>query len=536
MNKPVILCVDDEKIVLISLKEQLKRSLGNDYRIETSESGEDALEIFNELLEDKHEIPVVIADYIMPDMKGDYVLKLMNAISPETRKIMLTGQADIEGVINAVNSANLYRFMSKPWHQEDLVLTVTEAAKSYFQDKQIKEQLKQLMESEEEYRSIFENAIEGIFQSSVTGRFISVNSAFAKTMGYDSPEQLIENITDIKSQLYVIPEKRDEFIRLIKENRIVTGFECEQYRKDKTTIWVSINARPVCDDEGNILFIQGFVEDISVRREKEKAEREREIAEAANKKIMESIHYAKMIQRSLLANSDEIKTYLPDSFFIWEPRDIVGGDIFFTEKLEDGFIVAVVDCTGHGVPGAFMTMIASSGLRKIIRDEGCHNPAEILKRLNHFVKKTLHQDTKYAVSDDGLDAGICFIESESKTARRLVFAGAKLSLFCVHNGEVNVIRGDKQSIGYKRSDLNFNYHDYTVSIEKTMSFYMATDGFADQMGINRRRFGSGQFRELLKVISSLPFEKQREMMIEAYEAHKGSRPRQDDVTVAGFGF
>ncbi len=262
----------------------------------------------------------------------------------------------------------------------------------------------------------------------------------------------------------------------------------------------------------------------------------RKAAEQANKKITDSLNYAKLIQRSLLANLDVVKTYIPNSFFIWEPRDIVGGDIFFTEKLEDGFIVAVADCTGHGVPGAFMTMIASSGLRKIIRDEGCHNPSEILKRLNHFVKKTLHQDTAYALSDDGLDAGICFIETEGRPERRLVFAGAKQSLFYVHNGEVTVVKSDKQSIGYKRSDLNFNFTDHRVHIEKGMHFYMATDGFADQLDVNDRRLGTRRFRNLLKAISHLPFEKQRELLIEAYEAHKSSRQRQDDVTVAGFGF
>ncbi len=393
-----------------------------------------------------------------------------------------------------------------------------------------------LQEAEKKYRSIFENAVEGIFQSEPDGRIIRANPAFARIMGYESPESLILSHAGITDRSYLNPEHRGEIRSILDRDRWIMGFETQLFRKDRSTIWVTVSARSVSDIDGNVLYFEGSITDITEHKEKEKAEIKREIAEAANRKIMESIHYAKMIQRSLLTDPDEIRTYLPDSFFIWEPRDIVGGDIFFTEKLEDGFVIALVDCTGHGVPGAFMTMIASSGLRKIIRDEGCHDPAEILKRLNHFVKKTLHQDTKYAVSDDGLDAGICFIESESRTARRLVFAGAKLSLFFVHNGEVNVIRGDKQSIGYRRSDLNFDFTDHTILIEKGTVFYMASDGFTDQLDGRDRRFGTGRFRELLKTIASLPFEKQREMLLEAYEAHKRNKPRQDDVTVAGFGF
>ena len=278
----------------------------------------------------------------------------------------------------------------------------------------------------------------------------------------------------------------------------------------------------------------------------------REAADAVNKKITDSLNYAKLIQSSLLANMDVVKTYMPNSFFIWEPRDIVGGDIFFAEKLEDGFIVAVIDCTGHGVPGAFMTMIAISALRRIIRDDGCHDPAEILKRLNFIVKTTLHQDKAYALSDDGLDAGICFVREQTADGRSqkipveacafqtatcsLTFAGAKLSLFYVHNHEVNVIAGDKQSIGYRRSDLNFNFSDRTICIEKGTVFYMASDGFTDQLDGRDRRFGSRRFRELLKKIAHLPFKKQREILLAAFEVHKGNNQRQDDVTVACFGF
>ena len=140
MKKPVILCVDDEKNILDSLKKQLKLHVGNAYNIETAESGEEALELVQELQEASIEIPVVIADHIMPGMKGDELLIAIHRQLPRTLTIMLTGQANADAVGNAINSANLYRYIAKPWSQKDLTLTVEKAIQSYFQDKQLAEQ------------------------------------------------------------------------------------------------------------------------------------------------------------------------------------------------------------------------------------------------------------------------------------------------------------------------------------------------------------------------------------------------------------
>ncbi|MEK0178481.1 MAG: adenylate/guanylate cyclase domain-containing response regulator [Oscillatoriales cyanobacterium] len=137
MIKQVIICVDDEKTVLKSLKTELKDALGNTYRIEIAEGGEDALELIAELMEDGYEIPLIISDYVMPDMKGDELLRRVHQLSPKTLKVMLTGQATIEAVGNAIKNAKLYRYIGKPWQTEDLKLTVTEAVHSYSQDKKL---------------------------------------------------------------------------------------------------------------------------------------------------------------------------------------------------------------------------------------------------------------------------------------------------------------------------------------------------------------------------------------------------------------
>lgn len=139
MAKPTILCVDDEDIVLRSLREQLKNVFRGEYDIEIADSGEMAIEIVNDLRSSKVELPVIIADQVMPKMKGDELLATVFFLTPYTRSVMLTGQADAQAVGNAVNRANLFRYMGKPWEREDLVITVKEAIRSFYQDKTLEE-------------------------------------------------------------------------------------------------------------------------------------------------------------------------------------------------------------------------------------------------------------------------------------------------------------------------------------------------------------------------------------------------------------
>ncbi len=252
----------------------------------------------------------------------------------------------------------------------------------------------------------------------------------------------------------------------------------------------------------------------------------------ANEEIMQSIRYAEMIQRSMLPGLDIFKTNVPDSFVIWMPRDIVGGDIIYADFTNTGIVVALVDCTGHGVPGAFMSMIASSGLRKIISDEGCNDPAEILKRLNYFVKKSLQQDSKTAESDDGMDVAVCYF---SKRDQAVTFAGAKQPLFIIDNEMINMINGDRQSIGYKKSDLEFNYTNHKINLKDGMSFYLTTDGFVDQFGGEKRRiFGKKRLKQVLLENHHKPYDSQRKALMKAHYDYRGDNDRQDDITLLGW--
>lgn len=257
--------------------------------------------------------------------------------------------------------------------------------------------------------------------------------------------------------------------------------------------------------------------------------------EAANEKIISSIRYAGIIQYAMLPEPSAISSFLPNSFFIWEPRDIVGGDIYVCEKLDTGIIVALIDCTGHGVPGAFMTMLASSGMRRIIREERLFRPSDILKRMNYLMKSSLQQDKENPRSDDGLDAAVCYFDENEKT---LYFSGARIPLFYIDQGELHIVKGDRQSIGYVSSDLSYEFS--TVSIDNkdlSKTFYLATDGFVDQHGgEEKQRFTNKGLHTLLIENYQLPFAEQSQVLIDALERHRGNTQRTDDVTVAGFKF
>jgi serine phosphatase RsbU (regulator of sigma subunit) len=253
---------------------------------------------------------------------------------------------------------------------------------------------------------------------------------------------------------------------------------------------------------------------------------------AINQKLLSSIQYAKVIQSALLPNMTLVKNFLPQHFLLWMPRDIVGGDMVYINQVHDGFFVCILDCTGHGVPGALMTMIATTHLKRITQDEGLRDPNKILNRLNLLVKDSLQQDVAGAESDDGLDAAICFVQPQED---KLLFAGARLSLMYVQDQDIKVIRGDKHSLGYKKSDTNFVFTTHTINSVKNITFYLTTDGYTDELGGDKRLpFGNQQLKKLLLANYHLDVKIQKTALSDAMREHKANHDRQDDITVIGF--
>ena len=524
-----ILVVDDEPVNLQVIVNHL--SLQH-YIIVSASSGTEALA----LIEDGLKPDIILLDVMMPKMTGYEVTKKLRERwqADELPILLLTAKNQLADlVVGLETGANDY--LTKPVSKDELLARI----KTHIHIKELQAQaLRLAKENEERLRQFLEAMPVGVFVLDANGQphFINETALRILSKGLETdatPEQLPEVYQGYiagTDQLY--PTERQPLVQALRGHK--TSIDDMEIHQDNRIIPVEVRGTPIFDERGKITYAIAALQDISERLKREKAERAREAAEAVNKAIMESIQYAKIIQSALLPNMEQVKTTLPKSFFLWMPRDIVGGDMLYTELFEDSFIVALMDCTGHGVPGAFMTMVASTNLRRIIKDEGCHEPSDILKRLNFLVKTSLQQDTEYARSDDGLDAAICLVKPHEKT---LTFAGAKLPLYSINNEQLKVIKGDKQSLGYKKSDLSFTFTTHTVKIEQGMSCYLTTDGFIDQLGGPKRfPFGNKRFKNLLMENCHHTFDEQSERLLQAFNEYKGDNDRQDDVTVVGFGF
>ncbi|MCP4701941.1 MAG: EAL domain-containing protein [Gammaproteobacteria bacterium] len=249
MKKPVILCVDDEKTVLVSLKQQLKRHLGDDYVIETAQDGVEALEILEEIQEEKREFPLVISDHLMPGMTGDELLKRFHFRSPDTLKILLTGQASAAAVGNAVNCANLYRYISKPWEQTDFNLTVSEALRSYCLNKQ-------LQESEQRYRDLYHEKPSIYFTVDADSVVLSVNRFGARQLGYTIAELIGTRLTDLLHPNDVEVGRKYLQICLAKPDMLHKQ-EIRKICKNGSELWMRESARAIRTPKGeqNVLIV-----------------------------------------------------------------------------------------------------------------------------------------------------------------------------------------------------------------------------------------------------------------------------------------
>ncbi|MDF2569526.1 MAG: protein serine/threonine phosphatase [Sporomusa sp.] len=271
---------------------------------------------------------------------------------------------------------------------------------------------------------------------------------------------------------------------------------------------------------------------ITAEMEKQVKKRTRELVEK-NQKIIDSIEYAQRLQESILATPEELKDVFSDYFILWKPRDIVGGDFYWMRRLDTKrCLLAVVDCTGHGVPGAFMTMAVNSVLKHIV-DQGITEPASIIAEVNRRMKEILYRNNQAQITDDGLDIGICYIEQD----KQLMYAGAKLSLYIYRENEVHILKGDRKSIGYRRSsnDLQFTNHVWTV--EAGDKLYLTTDGYIDQNGgVKDYPFGKKMLGKVIQEQGKIGLSQQREAFEQVLNEYMGNESQRDDITMIGFSF
>jgi len=251
-----------------------------------------------------------------------------------------------------------------------------------------------------------------------------------------------------------------------------------------------------------------------------------------NKSITDSIVYAKRIQEALLPSLDIYKRIMPGSFILLKPKDIVSGDFYWINEKKDKIFLAVVDCTGHGVPGAFMSIIGFELLRKITDDEGVEGADEILQHLDDGVATTFGKASENTKLKDGMDIALCVIDKKKKV---LEYAGAFRPLYLIRDNKIEEIRGDRFSVGLLEEGESDKITKTTIKLQKDDIFYMFSDGYADQFGgPDGKKYKYRRFRHLLLTIHKLPLDQQLTYFDRSFEDWKGEHEQVDDVLIVGF--
>ncbi|MBB6461731.1 two-component regulator propeller domain-containing protein [Flammeovirga kamogawensis] len=255
-----------------------------------------------------------------------------------------------------------------------------------------------------------------------------------------------------------------------------------------------------------------------------------------NKHITDSIRYAKTMQQAILPLDDSFESIFANHFVLFKPKDIVSGDFYWvsTRNKDGKTFVASVDCTGHGVPGAFMSMVGMALLNKIVNENGESNPIKILEKLDEGIREALRQDE--SKNRDGMDLSIVCIEQTSPTEFDLLFSSAKsvMYIFKAPKGKIQRITGDRISIGGLRRKKKKQFSVQKFSLKRGDRFYLTTDGYVDQCDESRKKFGTIKFEKILEQTVKYSLDSQYQMLQDILKIHQGNAEQRDDITVMGF--
>ncbi|NJO88347.1 MAG: SpoIIE family protein phosphatase [Chloroflexia bacterium] len=291
------------------------------------------------------------------------------------------------------------------------------------------------------------------------------------------------------------------------------------YQKRKANLVLENKNREILRQQGEII------------RQRDELDESNKELDKKNLQIMESINYAKLIQTAMLQPETTLDEHVPDSFILFKPRNVVSGDFYWYTHKEDKLIIAAIDCTGHGVPGAFMSMIGANILNQIVLNDNKTEPHVILEELHKGVNIALNQ--KHTGNDDGMDASLFVIDKNKKL---ISFSGARNPLILIKEGELKEIEGDDISIGGFMRSRGDAFTKKEISVDGDVYVYSFSDGYADQFGGEKnRKFMHGRMTTLLHEIHQKDMIEQKSILEETIENWKqeGNAKQTDDILVIG---
>ncbi|MGE0088609.1 MAG: tetratricopeptide repeat protein [Bacteroidales bacterium] len=259
-------------------------------------------------------------------------------------------------------------------------------------------------------------------------------------------------------------------------------------------------------------------------------EESRKIIADKNDRMVSSIEYAQTIQKALLPQNEDLAKLFNDSFVIYLPKDIVSGDFYWISNYKNYTHIAVMDCTGHGVPGSFMSLIGNTLLNQIVNEWQIKNPALVLENLHEQLRKALKQDEFDTKLHASIDIGFVTI---NHTAKKVLYSGANRPLIYISNGNLEKIPGDIRSTGGFQPENKRKFTNKEIDLISPSYLYLTTDGFSDQMNPSRKKFGQKQLYSLLQQIYDKPLPVQKDILINMFDNHKNGEDQLDDICIVG---
>ncbi|MBI3500377.1 MAG: SpoIIE family protein phosphatase [Bacteroidetes bacterium] len=379
-------------------------------------------------------------------------------------------------------------------------------------------------------------------------------------IAYFTIRTIVRPVTDVKELLLrmargVLPDKRiregkDELGEMsLALNRLVDTMKLTtEFAREVGTGNFDSYYKPLSEEDKLGLALLKMREDLRINeqilsdkvtqrtaevvRQKAEIELQAQKIEVFYKQVTDSIRYAKRIQEAILPPDGFVKKLLPDSFVLYKPKDIVSGDFYWFEYLNGKVMFAAVDCTGHGVPGAFMSIVGHNLLKQIMGKHQFTEPSKILDELSKGVRDTLHQRSfEESTSKDGMDITLCSFDKENN---ELEFSAAFNPLYIVRDGEIFEIKGNKFSVGIYLEKETQKFTNHKIKIQKGDVIYIFSDGYADQFGGPKgKKFMQSQFRNLLFDIHRKPMPEQKRILDSTIEHWRGEEDQVDDILVMG---
>jgi PAS domain S-box-containing protein len=406
----------------------------------------------------------------------------------------------------------------------------------YFKQQALESRLKVVEVEKSNYESIIEQANDAMFVIDIVdGRVHQCNPSAAQLLGYTKAE--LEKKTLFQLQPPELIEKSSSTVADVWEQKGLIFSDIPFITKDGNTIPVECSAKvaPFAGRPAIVIYARDITERLRLEKE---IHNQNDIIEEKNKDITASIEYSKRIQRSVFIEKNKIKEHAPESFILFKPRDIVSGDFYWFTGTQSAaqpentlLVVAAVDCTGHGVPGAFMSIIGHTLLNRTVNNPEIKSPADALNFINREIKKTLNQKAYEAAIRDGMDIALSVIDFKNLS---LSFSGANNPLFIVRNEELIELKPNKQPITASSDSVTLPFTNEVVELQKGDAIYLFTDGFADQFGGPKgKKFMYKRFREALISVQKYSMDEQKKLLFDVLDEWKGDQEQTDDVLVIG---